>query len=76
MNNKIDIEDILKEKYNNIEIPEGMFNINYAKLEKRKKATIIVSITLSLLLVFNILLAISQSIMFIQMNSILSKIGF
>lgn len=76
MDNKINIEEILKEKYDNIEVPNTMFNINYSKLKIRKKASIIVGITLMLLLISNLIIAISQSLMFIQTSSILSKINF
>lgn len=76
MDNKINIEEILKEKYDNIEVPNAMFNINYSKLKIRKKASIIVGITLMLLLISNLIIAISQSLMFIQTSSILSKINF
>lgn len=76
MDNKINIEEMLKEKYDNIEVPDTMFNINYSKLKRRKKTYIIVGITLMLLLISNLIIAISQSLMFIQTSSILSKFNF
>jgi len=70
----MDIEELLKEKYNNIEVPDAMFYINYSKLKTRKKATIIVNITLTLLFISSIIIAIAQSLMFIQTSIILSKL--